>query len=85
MKKNIKGFVKQDPVLLNNCCLFAVENEGELYLVLSTKQQAKKDAVFVRGGQEIRIRGSALEDEKFQGILLTEEAYIELHQSETGC
>lgn len=80
MRKEIRGLVKRDPIVLTDCCLYAVENNGGMYLVVSTEQQAGKDYVFVRGGQEIRILGSVMEDEKFKGILLTEEAQIKLEK-----
>lgn len=78
MKKEIRGLVKRDPVVLTDCCLFAVEDKGGMYLVVSTERQADKDYVFVKGGQEIRILGSVMEDERFKGILLTQEAQIKL-------
>lgn len=76
MKEEIKGIVQENPIILEQCCLFSVEQDGESYLVVSTDRQASKDSIFVAKGQEMVIEGSVLEDTKFKGVLITEQARI---------
>ncbi len=64
--------------MLENCCIFAVEEEGGFYLVISTDRQAAKDNIFVEQGQEISIRGSAIKDINFKGVVITEQAKIKI-------
>lgn len=76
--KQLRGIVQQNPVALEQCCIFAVEQGKDLYLVLSTEEQAGKDNIFVERGQEILIRGSMIEEQNFKGVILTERAKIAL-------
>ena len=70
--------MQQNPILLEHCCLFSLEQEEGSYLVVSTDRQANKDSVFVAKGQEMVIKGSLLEDAKFKGVLITEQARINM-------
>lgn len=81
MVKEIRGIVQKNPVLLERCCVFAVEQEKGAYLVVSTERQAGKDNIFVEQGQEICIRGGLMEADSIKGILLTENAKIVLNRS----
>lgn len=81
MVKEIRGIVQKNPVLLEQCCVFAVEQENGAYLVVSTERQAGKDNIFVEQGQEICIRGSLVDADSIKGILLTENAKIVLNRS----
>ncbi len=76
MVREIRGTVQKNPVLLEQCCVFAVGQEDGAYLVVSTETQACKDNIFVEQGQEICIRGSLMEAGSIKGILLTEHAKI---------
>lgn len=78
MTEEIKGIVQQNPISLENCCLFSLKQEENSYLVVSTDRQANKDSIFVAKGQEIVIRGSVMKDTKFKGVLITEQAKINL-------
>ena len=78
MKEEIKGIVQENPIILEQCCLFALEQDGESYLVASTDRQASKDSIFVAKGQEMVIGGSVMEDTKFKGVLITEWARIKI-------
>lgn len=78
MKEEIKGIVQENPIILERCCLFALEQDGESYLVVSTNRQASKDSIFVAKGQEMVIKGSVMEDTKFKGVLVTEQARINM-------
>lgn len=81
MKEEIKGIVQENPIMLEQCCLFALEQNGEFYLVVSTDRQASKDSIFVAKGQEMVIRGSVMEDTKFKGVLITEQARINMKKN----
>ena len=76
MTEEVKGIVQGNPVILENCCLFALEQEGDSYLVISTDRQASKDNIFVAKGQEMVVKGSVMTNMKFKGILVTEQARI---------
>lgn len=76
MKEEIKGIVQENPIILEQCCLFLLEQDGESYLVVSIDRQASKDSIFVAKGQEMVIEGSVMEDTKFKGVLITEQARI---------
>ena len=76
MEKEITGIVKQNPIMLDHWGIFVVEQDKDVYLIVSSDRQAVKDHVFVEEGQEIRIRGSCLIAEKLKGILITKEAKI---------
>ena len=78
MRKEIRGFVQNNPILLEQCCMFAVEQKEDTYLVVSTARQAGKDNIFVEQGQEICIRGSTIEDNNFKGVIVTEQAEIKV-------
>lgn len=78
MTEEIKGIVQENPVTLEQCCLFALKQDDGSYLVVSTDRQASKDSIFVAKGQEMVIRGSVMEDTKFKGVLITEQARINL-------
>ena len=78
MTEEIKGIVQQNPFSLEHCCLFSLEQDDGSYLVVSTDRQANKDSIFVAKGQEMVIRGSVMEDTKFKGVLITEQARIKL-------
>lgn len=78
MKEEIKGIVQENPIILEQCCLFALEQDGASYLVISTDRQASKDSIFVAKGQEMVIKGSVMEDTKFKGVLVTEQARIKI-------
>lgn len=84
MVKEIKGIVKENPVMLERCCVFAVEQKNASYLVVSTEWQAGMDNIFVEQGQEISIRGSTIEDSTFKGVVLTEEAKIKIKEEKEG-
>ena len=78
MRKEIRGVVQNNPILLEQCCMFAVEQKEDTYLVVSTARQAGKDNIFVEQGQEICIRGSTIEDNNFKGVIVTEQAEIKV-------
>ena len=78
MAKEIRGTVWQNPIMLEQCCLFAVKQKEGSYLVVSTDLQASKDNIFVEQGQEIRIQGSSIEDMNFKGVVVTQQAKIEI-------
>lgn len=78
MVREIRGIVQKNPVLLEQCCVFLVEQEKGAYVVVSTERQADKDNIFVEQGQEICIKGSLMETDSIKGILLTENAKIVL-------
>ena len=78
MTEKIKGIVQENPIILEQCCLFALEQDGTSYLVVSTDRQASKDSIFVAKGQEMVIEGSVMEDTKFKGVLITEQAKIKV-------
>lgn len=78
MRKEIRGLVQNNPILLEQCCMFAVEQKEDTYLVVSTARQAGKDNIFVEQGQEICIRGSTIEDNNFKGVIVTEQAEIKV-------
>ena len=77
----IKGIVKQNPVVLERCAMFAVEDEDNTYMVVSTDRQAGKDNIFVAKGQEIAIQGSLIEDVGLKGVILTEQAQITIKKN----
>lgn len=79
---NIDGIVKKNPVVFQECCMFAVERDDGVYLIISTGRQASKDNIFVTKGQEISITGTVLEDENIKGVLLAEQEKIILKRSE---
>ena len=76
MEKEITGIVKQNPIMLDHWGIFVVEQDKDVYLIVSSDRQAVKDHIFVEEGQEIRIRGSCMITEKLKGILITKEAKI---------
>jgi len=78
MAKEIKGIVRQNPIMLPQCCLFVVEQDDGFYLIVSTDVQAAKDNIFVEQGQEICINGSGIEGMDLKGVLITEQAKINL-------
>ena len=80
MTEVIKGIVKKNPIALEQCCLFALEQEEGTYLVVSTDRQAGKDNIFVEKGQEMIVQGSVLEDAGFKGVLFTQDAKIKVNK-----
>lgn len=76
MVMEISGIVRQNPVILEECCIFSVEQKDGLYLIISKDKQAVKDHIFVQQGQKIHIRGSSLSDKNFKGIIVVEWAKI---------
>ena len=78
MTEVIRGIVRKNPIALENCCLFALEEEEGMYLVVSTDRQAGKDNIFVEKGQEMIVQGSVLEDAKFRGVLFTQDSKIKI-------
>ncbi len=81
MEKEVKGIVKQNPIVLAPGSVFVVEQENELYLIVSTDIQATKDNIFVEQGQEITIQGSYIEIENLKGVLSTSKAKITLDRT----
>ena len=84
MEKKIRGIVLQNPIALEKCCLFAVEQNENIYLILSTDTQATKDNIFVEQGQEICISGNGIEDVDMKGIIITEQAHISIEADFKG-
>lgn len=84
MVKEITGTVQQNPIMLENCCVFAVDEEEVSYLIISTDRQAGKDNIFVEKGQEICVKGSFLEDKRFQGVVITKQAEIRIDRNAIG-
>lgn len=80
--EKIKGIVSQKPVALERCTMFAVKDEDNTYLVVSTDRQASKDNIFVAKGQEIAIKGSLIEDVGLKGVIVTEQARISIKKNE---
>ncbi|MBQ5675887.1 MAG: hypothetical protein IIV45_12575 [Lachnospiraceae bacterium] len=78
MEKEVKGIVTQNPVRMEQGCVFVVEQEQEAYLIISTDMQAVKDQIFVKKGQEIRINGCCMENMDLRGVLVTNNAKITL-------
>ncbi len=76
----VSGTVQGTPMILENCCIFSVEGEEGVYLVLSTDRQAVKDYVFVKEGQSIQIAGNSLKQDNIKGIIVTERAKIEIEK-----
>lgn len=60
MKEIIKGIVKGNPIELERCCLYTMEQNGDAYLIFSTGRQALKDSIFVAEDQEIAVKGVLL-------------------------
>ncbi len=80
MLTQINGVVQQKPIMLENCCLFVIKDNDDIYMVLSTDTQAGKDIMFVQKGQEMCIIGSSMVDNAFKGIFITREAHIKLEK-----
>lgn len=80
MIEEVSGIVQENPVVLERCCLFALEQKDGSYLVVSTDKQASKDNIFVTKGQEMYIKGCALGDRRFKGVLITEQARIKIRK-----
>ena len=72
----INGIVQHNPIMLEECCIFSVEQKDGTYLIVSTDRQAVKDHIFVQRGQRIHIRGSSLTDKNFKGVMVVEWAKI---------
>ena len=70
MVTEINGIVQQNPIILEQCCIFSVEQENETYLIMSADRQAVKDHIFVQKGQRIHIRGSGVSDKNFKGVMV---------------
>ena len=78
MAKKVRGIVLQNPIVLEQCCLFTVKQDDNTFLILSTDKQAAKDNIFVEQGQEISVLGSGIEDVDVKGIIVTEQAHIRI-------
>lgn len=76
MVKEIEGKVISNPRIFEKCCGFIIENGGKKYLILSENEQAVKDNIFVKEGQEINIRGSDVDNICLEGIIVTETSKI---------
>lgn len=76
----IFGIVQGEPTLIENCCVFSLEDKEGLYLILSTDRQAVKDHIFIGKGQEVQVTGSILEQSNFKGVFITERAKIKLEK-----
>lgn len=83
MDKEIKGIVRQNPIMMEQSCMFVVEQEKGSYLIVLTDIQAAKDSIFVEQGQEISIRGSCLETSYLKGVVITKEAVIKVKKINT--
>jgi len=81
MTKEITGIVQKNPIALENCCMFVLEQEDGRYLVVSTERQAGMDHIFVEKGQEMMVQGSVLEDADFRGVLFTQDAKIKINKN----
>ena len=57
MKEIIKGIVKENPIDLERCCLYTLEQDDGEYLVISAGRQALKDSIFVTKGLEMAVKG----------------------------
>ena len=82
MDKEVKGIVRQNPVMLEQGCIFIVEQDKGSYLIVSTGMQAAKDNIFVEQGQEITIKGSCMETLDLKGVLVTRKAKIVLMRTD---
>lgn len=78
MEVMIKGAVVKNPVMLEECCLFAIQRDDDVYLVISTDKQAAKDNIFVEEKQQMSIVGSY---KPLKGVILTSESKIELERN----
>lgn len=78
MAKKVRGIVLQNPIVLEQCCLFTVKQDNNTFLILSTDKQAAKDNIFVEQGQEISVLGSGIEDVDVKGVIVTERAHIRI-------
>lgn len=78
MAKKVRGIVLQNPIVLEQCCLFTVKQDDNTFLILSTDRQATKDNIFVEQGQEISVLGSGIEDVDVKGVIVTEQAHIRI-------
>ena len=76
MKKIEVGTVVENPITLDDSCLFLLKQNDGVYLVISTDRQAAKDNIFVHRGQEMCIEGTVLLDPNIKGVLITEQAKI---------
>lgn len=74
----IKGTVVDQIICLEQCTLFAVQQRDGYYLIISENRQACKDDVFIRKGQMIRLQGGVLDGKVIKGIMITENANIQL-------
>lgn len=54
---SIKCSVVTEPFYSNDICTFKVELKGKIFTVISGRQQAVKDNIFVTCGQSIIIDG----------------------------
>lgn len=78
MIKEIEGKVISSPRIFEKCCGFIIEESGKKYLILSENEQAVKDNIFVKEGQEINIRGSDVDNISVEGIIVTKTSKIKL-------
>lgn len=78
MVKEISGMVSCNPMEIDNCTAFIIRDNEGMYLVLSKGIQGIKDNIFVKEGQEIKIRGDTINDEWIKGIILAEKSEINM-------
>jgi phage-related protein len=76
--KKIQGTVTEQLVLLEQCSLFAVQEQDGFYLIISANEQACKDDVFIRKGQNVQVQGGLLEGKKIKGVIVAEKSQIKL-------
>lgn len=76
MEKEISGMIRNNPISFENGCLFFIEQQKKLFLVLSAEEQAVKDAVFLRTGQEMKIQGLCLNALGLEGIIIAKKSRI---------
>lgn len=76
MIKEISGFVENNPLVLDNCCMFLVRKEDDFYLVISRGEQSAKDNIFVAKGDRIHVKGGVFENECLKGILISQQSKI---------
>lgn len=81
--RELRGIVDQNPVMLEECCIFPVRRADGAYLVVSCDRQAVKDHIFVREGQEISVRGAGVDTVEYKGIIFAERAKICLTEKES--
>ncbi len=64
--KVVKGIVIKEPEEADIPCVYEIEDEGNMYLVISDGPQAIKDYLFIRNGQEVQVEGVGLKGNRIQ-------------------